>query len=949
MSGWRDGGQGWAIDRTKPVAFTFDRRRIEGYEGDSLASALLASGVRVVGRSFKYHRPRGFWSAGAEEPNGMADILGTPHRPNVQMTVEPARDGMVLRSINGTPSAERDRHAFLDRFAAFIPAAFYYKTFMVPDWHRFEPRIRAMAGLGALEREAAGFSPTTPANLACDLLVVGAGPAGLTAALVAAERGENVVLCDDQIVPGGSLLYRQARIDGVEGRLWAARTVERLQALGARIFLRTTAFGRYEHNLTGLAEYRGEGKAHRLWRVRSRQTVLATGAIERGLPFADNDRPGVMSASAALQYLNRYGVVAGRRIVLATNNGHAYETAAELARAGAELTVVDLRKDRVEALKDIRVVVGRIETVLGRRSVEGVRLSSGERLDADTVLVSGGYTPTVHLHGQAQGKLRWRDDIQGFVPERNLAGLSVVGAAAGQFDLDAALKEAAEAVGGHAPDVQAPRWMLDIAPAWPEPKAKGRIWIDLQNDVTAKDVELAARENFTSVEHLKRYTTLGMANDQGKTSNLPGLALMAQITGCSIAETGTTTYRPPFVPVPLATFAGWRGGQLMNPVRRLPLESEHRADGALFREYGGWLRPAWFGKGPEDAEVAREALAARNGVALFDGSPLGKIEVIGPDAAKFLDFIYYNTMSTLKPGRCRYGFMLTEQGIVHDDGVLLRLDENRFVVSCSSSHVQGVQLMLEEWRQDRFDRSRVVIHDATARYATLTVSGPKSRALLEAVGLGADLGDAALPHMGLTMGRFGTEPVRISRVSFTGDRSYELSIRADRALPLWRALKEAGRVFDAVLLGGEALMILRAEKGYIVIGKDTDGRTRPMDLGVGGPLERKKGEYIGRRSLHLPAVADQARALVGLESLSGALLPAGAHAILREGAGRRSIGFVTTSHVSPNLGRPIAIGLIENGAARMGETVELYHLGQSLAARIAPACAFDPEGKRLHA
>ena len=947
MTGWRVDTLGWALDRSHPLSFSFDGRRVTGFHGDSLASALLASGISIVGRSFKYHRPRGFWSAGAEEPNGIADIHGAQHRPNVQMTVEPARDGMVLRSINGSPSAERDRGAFLDRFARFIPAAFYYKTFMFPDWHLFELRIRAMAGLGVLDRQAKGFGPTAPANAFCDVLVIGAGPAGLAAALAAAGQGRKVILCDEQPVAGGSLLYREARIEGLPGRDWAAQAVARLRDLGAEVMTRTTAFGRYEHGLTGLAEERGDGHAPRLWRVRAAETVLATGAIERGLPFANNDRPGIMSAMAGLHYLTRYGVAVGRRIVVATNNGLAYEAAAALSRAGTEVTVIDQRADAPAT--DLPRITGRIEAVLGRRSVEAVQLASGQRIEADAVLVSGGHTPTVHLYCQAQGKLRWDDGIQGFVPDRRVAGMTVVGAAAGRFDLAGVMADAAQAAGGTPPAAEAPDWPLRIEADWPVPKAKGRIWLDLQNDVTAKDVELAARENFTSVEHLKRYTTLGMANDQGKTSNLPGLALMAQLTGRSIPDIGTTTYRPPFVPIPLASFAGLRGGQLMNPLRRLPLEAEHRADGALFREYGGWLRPAWFGKGGEAAEVTREATAARKGVALFDGSPLGKIEVIGPDAATFLDFIFYNTMSTLKPGRCRYGFILTEQGAVYDDGVLVRLDDNRFVVSCSSSHVQGVGLMLEEWRQDRFDRSRVVIHDATARYATLTVTGPKSRALLQAVGLGVDLDDAALPHMALTWGKFGSEPVRITRVSFTGDRSYELSIRANRALPLWRALKEAGRAFDAVLLGSEALMILRAEKGYIVIGKDTDGRTRPMDLGVSGPFEKKRGEYIGRRSLSLPAAADQARALVGLHSPGGEVLPPGAHAVERTGTGRRSIGFVTTSHFSTTLNRPIALALIENGAARMGETVELHHMGRSLTARIAPACAFDPEGGRLHA
>jgi len=545
----------------------------------------------------------------------------------------------------------------------------------------------------------------------------------------------------------------------------------------------------------------------------------------------------------------------------------------------------------------------------------------------------GGHTPSVHLYSQAQGKLRWDEALQAFLPGLPVAGLRVVGAAAGVFDLSRILP---------GQGVEAASYGGTTA-LWPKPKAKGRIWLDMQNDVTAKDVELAHRENLTSVEHLKRYTTLGMANDQGKTSNLPGLALMAALTGRSIPETGTTTYRPPFTPVPLASFAGLRGGQMMNPVRRLPLESEHRADGALFREYGGWLRPAWYGA--DESSVLHEAKAARQGVGLFDGSPLGKIEVIGPDAAKFLDFIYYNTMSTLKPGRCRYGFVLTEGGAVYDDGVLVRLDENRFIVSCSSSHVQGMAMLLEEWRQDSFDRSKVFIHDATANYATLTVTGPKSRDLLREVGL--DVAD--LPHMALSYGKFDGTEVRITRVSFTGDRSYELSIRADRALGLWRALKAAGPAFGAVLLGGEALMILRAEKGYIVIGKDTDGRTRPMDLGVKGPFEKRKGKYLGRRSLHLPAVADQARDLVGLESLSADPLPVGAHVVETVAGKRHSRGFVTTSHYSPNLNRPIALGLVEGGSVRMGDVVTLYNLGHTVAARIAPVCALDPEGRLLDA
>lgn len=932
MSGWRT-EKGWALDRTKTLSFAFDNKTVPAIQGDTVASALLASGQRIVGRSFKYHRPRGFWGVGSEEPNGIADVQGIQHRPNVQMTLEPATQGLHLRSINGHPSAEHDRMAFLDHFARFIPAAFYYKTFMLPDWHLFEPRIRAMAGLGRLDPAAQGFGPTAPINATCDVLVVGAGPAGLSAALAEAKAGRNVILCDEGGRPGGSLLFRPARIGGLDGRDWVAAMVAELTTLGVRILTRTTAFGRYDHGLIGLAEAQPDGTAPRIWRVRATETVLAAGSIERSLPFANNDLPGVMSAEAGLHYLSRFGVAVGRRVIIATTNGTAYDTARALHEVGAEVTLLDLRSAPAGS-HPFRVLSGeRIEAALGRRQVDAVRLASGERIEADTVLVSGGHTPSVHLYSQAQGKLRWDEGLQAFLPGTPIAGLRVIGAAAGIFDLSRILPGQGVEAAAHGATTA----------AWPKPKAKGRIWLDMQNDVTAKDVELAHRENLTSVEHLKRYTTLGMANDQGKTSNLPGLALMAGLTGRSIPETGTTTYRPPFTPVPLASFAGLRGGELMNPVRRLPLESEHRADGALFREYGGWLRPAWYGA--DDSSVLREAKAARQGVGLFDGSPLGKIEVIGPDAAKFLDFIYYNTMSTLKPGRCRYGFVLTEGGAVYDDGVLVRLDENRFIVSCSSSHVQGMGLLLEEWRQDSFDRARVFIHDATAQYATLTVTGPKSRDLLVAVGLAAE----DLPHMALTFGQFQGLQVRITRVSFTGDRSYELSIRADRALDLWRVLKDAGRAFDAVLLGGEALMILRAEKGYIVVGKDTDGRTRPMDLGVKGPFEKRKGEYLGRRSLHLPAVKDQARDLVGLESLTPDPLPLGAHVVETVAAKRQSRGFVTTSHFSPNLNRPIALGLVAGGSTRMGEIVTLYHLGQTVAARIAPVCALDPEGRLLDA
>jgi sarcosine oxidase subunit alpha len=925
MTAWRTDG-GTAIDRTRPLAFSFDGRPVQGFAGDTVASALIAAGVSVLGRSFKYHRPRGLWGAGVEEPNALVDIAGG--MPNTRATQALAEDGMTVRSVNAAPDAEKDRHAFIDAFSRFIPAAFYYKTFMFPDWHRFEPRIRAMAGLGVLDGNVTRPAFAEQVNHHCDVLVAGAGPAGLLAARTAVRAGRRVVLCDDGRQPGGSLLFRAATMEGKPGAQWAADTAAELSQAGALVLAGTTAFGLYDHRLVGLHE-KGEGGApDRLWRVRAGSIVLATGAIERPLPFGNNDLPGVMSAEAALVYLRRFGVAAGRRVVVATNNGLAYETAQALAAAGADVTVVDHRAD-APAPAGLRVLAGvSIVAAGGRNAVSSVRLSDGRVLETDAVLASGGFTPTVHLYCQAQGRLDWRDDLLAFVPGRPVEGVEVAGAAAGDFGPD-----------------------YGIAAAWPKPGAKERVWIDLQNDVTAKDVELAVRENFVSVEHLKRYTTLGMATDQGKTSNVNGLALMAELTGRRIPEVGTTTYRPPFTPVPFAALAGSRSGTRMNPLRRLPLEREHRADGAVFRDYGGWLRPAFYGAGTPDERIQAEAAAARSGVALFDGSPLGKIEVIGPDAAPFLDFIYYNTMSTLAPGRCRYGFILTEAGVVYDDGVLVRLDDNRFVVSCSSSHVAGVHALLEEWRQDRFDRRRLVVHNATAEMATLTVTGPKSRALVERAGLGVALDDAALPHMAVAAGSFEGVAVRVARISFTGDRSYEISVPADHAAALWSRLRREGEAFGATLLGLEALMILRAEKGYVVIGKDTDGTSRPMDFGLTAPLAKKTVEFIGRRSLVTEdASRPDRRQFVGLEPVDGkGLLPTGAHGIERGEGGLRSTGYVTSSYFSPALQRPIALGLIERGLMRMGEVIELQHLRELRRARIVAACAFDPEGGRLHA
>lgn len=916
---------GGEIDRGTPLRFTFDGMPLTGYAGDTIASALLANGIRIVGRSFKYHRPRGVFSAGVEEPNAIVDLHhGARHDPNARATLEPLAEGMDIRSIHARGTASRDRLAFLDRLHRFIPAAFYYKTFFRPNWRFHEPRIRAMAGLGRLNPAARGQGrPQRYAQV--DLCVVGAGPAGLAAAHAGLRAGGTVMLVDQNGRLGGSLLVRSAEIGGFAGPDWVA-AMERDLRQGATILTCASAFAVHDHNALVVVERGPPDIGERLWRVRASQIVVAAGAIERPLIFAHNDRPGVMLADAVLTYMQRYAVRPGRRVVIATANDSTRELEQALRDSGADVTVVDRRLGAA------------IASVLGSDHVEAARLASGATLQADLIAVSGGWTPTLHLYAQARGRPRWDEAIGAFRPGDPVDGLAVAGAANGSFDLAAALAEG-HAAGGGAPDT-APRttaptrqWSLP-----PSPPPPGRVWIDLQNDVTVKDVALALRENFASPEHLKRYTTLGMATDQGKTSNVNGLSVLAAGGNRDIATLAPTTFRPPFAPVSFAAIAGiWRG-ELHHPLRRLSAENRHRAEGASFREYGGILRPAWYG--PDESAVAAECLAARNAVGVFDSSPLGKIEVVGPQAAALLDFVFYTRMSTLTPGRLRYGFMLTEGGVIFDDGVVLRLAADRFVVSCSSSHVTAVATHLEEWRQDRFDIRQVFIHDTTAHWATFAVAGPDSKRVVAMLGLGIPLDDAALPHMSMREGSFAGRLARVSRVSFIGERSYEISVPATAAVALWQAARDAG----ARPFGIEALLRLRAEKGFIIVGLDTDGETMPQDIGAGGPREKRTDGYVGDRSLFTPtAQRPDRRQLVGIASAEQ--IPAGAHAI----EGKRGLGFVTSSYADSTLGRPIALGLIENGRARLGQDIMFEHLGRRLTGRLVEPCQLDPEGARLHA
>ncbi|HEY1723180.1 MAG TPA: sarcosine oxidase subunit alpha family protein [Magnetospirillaceae bacterium] len=978
MSGSRL-SSGGLIDRSTPVSFQWLGRTLDGYRGDTLASALLANGVGIVGRSFKLHRPRGIYGSGTEEPNAIIDLSwGERHDPSARATLVDLLPGMQARGVNAWPSVEHDLFGLLDRAHRFLPAGFYYKTFIAPRWHTYESTVRRLAGIGRA-REIADPLAYETRHAHCDILIIGGGPAGLAAARAAAAGGLKIILADERTHWGGSLLWHDGEIEDRPAHEWIAATVTALEAAGTvQLMPRTTAFGYYDHNSVGLIERRAtapDGWAEeRLWHVHAKRVILATGAIERPLVFPDNDRPGVMSAAAVLHYIRQYAVLPGRNAVIVTNNDSAYETAVALHSAGAAVTVADLRDSMGGAAKraadhGIKVMTGTaVLGVSGSRGVKGVALGPPDatslqqatlKLDADLIAISGGWSPAVHLFSQSGGKLRYDAACAAFVPIAPREAQHLGGAVTGSGDLTSALDgghragiEAAAALGRSvattAPHTTSAPAETPIGAHWRIPIPEARQWVDFQNDVTVNDIALAARENYASVEHLKRYTTLGMAHDQGKTSNINGLALLAEFTGRPIESTGTTTFRPPYVPVSIGALVGLKHGPLYSPKRILPLHATHASLGASFCDYGGWMRPACYPKTGESIAdaVAREALAARNQAGLFDGSSLGKIEIFGPDAAAFLNLIYYNEVANLRPGHLRYCLLLQETGIVYDDGVVARLASDRYLLSPSSSHTTGVLSILELWHQTEYPQLRVWFHDVTNAWATFAVSGPRSRDIVERLSTDIDVSDAALPHMTLARGMIEGVPGRIARVSFTGERSYEISVSTGYAAALWQRLRDIGARYGITPFGVETLSTLRAEKGYILIGVDSDGMTLPGDLGMKGPETKKVVDFIGRRSLFTPeARRPDRRQLIGLRASS--VLPVGAHAFERQGNDARSTGWVTTSVMSPTVGRPIALAMIESGRERVGQKIEIFDQGRIMEATVVAPCFYDPAGERL--
>ncbi len=992
---------GRLIDRSRPITFTFNGRRLHGLAGDTLASALLANDQVMLGRSYKFHRPRGLIASGPEEPNALVGLGEGPRfEPNQRATTTELFDGLVARSQNHWPSLDFDIGAVNAALARFLPAGFYYKTFMWPRdfWKKlYEPLIRRAAGLGSAPKHP---DPDSYEHFHAftDVLVIGGGVAGLQAAKVAAQAGAKVLLIEQSPHWGGRAPVDGGTVDGEPVESFVEKTVAELAAMeNITLRRRCMGVGVYDHGyvlgyerLTDHAPQLG-GPRHRLWRIRARRIVTATGAIERPLPFAGNDVPGVMLASAMRDYVVNWGVAPGQRVIVVTNNDDAYRTAITLKRAGIEvLRILDVRNSGGGALMEeafdlgIRIDCGRaIARVSGGKRVAKVAICAHEgeggvleEVACDAVAMSGGWSPAVHLWSHCGGKLIWDESQAHFRPDtaRPPTGADgegfviPAGAASGELsldgvlsDADAAGKYAAKAVGCKPKRTKVPNCAgpeeAPMRPVWLMPERahvalRNKAFLDYQNDVKVSDIQLAAREGYESVEHTKRYTTLGMATDQGKLSNINGLATLADALGAPVPEVGTTTFRPPWTPISMGAIAGEARGVLFQPLRRTPMHGWHEANGAHWEPVGQWRRPYAY---PRDGEslhdaVMREVRNTRQSLGLLDASTLGKLIVKGPDAGCFLDMLYTNMMSTLKPGRCRYGLMCDENGFLIDDGVVARLDDETFLCHTTTGGAERIHAHMEEWLQCEWWDWQVYVANVTEQFAQIAVVGPKARALLERLG-GMDVSREALPFMEWRAGELAGFPIRIFRISFSGELSYEIAVPAAHGLALWQLLMKEGAEFGISPYGTEALHVMRAEKGFIMIGDETDGTVIPQDLGLGWAISKKKADYLGKRAQQRPHMTDPNRwRLVGLETLDGSVLPDGAHAVaegVNENGQRKVQGRVTSTYFSPTLGRGIALGLVLHGPDRMGEVLEFPATdGRVIKARIVSPVFYDKDGER---
>ncbi len=987
---------GGLINRDKPIEFKFNGKKYIGYEGDTLASALLANGIHLIGRSFKYHRPRGFFGAGVDEPNAKMQVeINGCSEPNINATEIELVNGLSATSQNCWPSVNFDIGAINNFLNRFFPAGFYYKTFMWPKsfWYRvYEPFIRRAAGLGiaSLEKDKERYEHKYEY---CDLLVTGSGPAGLASAYAAAKNGAKVILAEDKPRYGGTLLTDDVTIDNLSGKDWSEKIISELKEMPNVIVKnRSQVFGYYDHNMMVMFERTGDHlekkpkytPRQRLWYIRAKEVLLSTGSIERPIVFGNNDTPGVFLSAAAKEYMKVYGVLIGKKPIIFTNNDSGYETAIEFKKNGVNPVVLDTREDQnselINEAKDLDIKIKFSYAVIvahgykkvksatiGKLNKDKIDFENTEQIDCDSICVSGFWTPTVHLASQSGNKLKFNDSIDAFVPDKSKQNEHSLGAANGTFTLQDTLKnsfntgsEVSKSITKKDEKIQIPNTNERKYSAhdkfWCSPLPKGKNYkrfVDFQNDVAVSDIEVALREGYRSIEHVKRYTTLGMATDQGRTSNLNGLQLVANVEKKIVPQIGHTTFRPPFTPVTIGTIVGREIGKEYMPTRKTPMHHWHEKNNAVWVDAGAWKRPRYYKRGNENLFEAskREAKNVRDHVGVCDVTTLGKIDIKGPDAAEFLNRVYTNAWLKLPVGKARYGVMLREDGIVMDDGTTTRISENHYHMTTTTAQAANVLSHLEYYLQIVWPELNVNVVSTTEQWAGAAIAGPKSRDLLARLFPKIDVSNEALPFMGYVEGDLFSVKARIFRISFSGELAYEINVESDFGLFMWEKIIEIGEEFNIQPYGTEALSTLRIEMGHVA-GPELDGRTIPYDVSLEGLVSKKK-DFIGKRSLAKEAFNKVDRQkIVGLVPLDRkSSIPEGSHLVENKNAKlpNPKLGHVSSSCWSVENNNPFSLAILKDGKNMIGK--KLFAVSPlkntSIEVEVMSSHYVDHQGKRV--
>ena len=984
------------INRNKKISFTFNGKKLFGYEGDTIASALIANGIHLVGRSFKYHRPRGFFGAGVEEPNAKLQVEFNGHsEPNVNATEMELVEGLSATSQNCWPSVNFDIGAINNFLKMFFPAGFYYKTFMWPKsfWYKiYEPFIRKAAGLGvaSIEKDKERYEHKFEY---CDLLVTGSGPSGLASAYAAAKNGAKVILAEDKPRFGGTLLTDDVSIDNLSGKDWAEKIISELKSMpNVTVKNRSQVFGYYDHNMLVMFERVSdhlEKKSkftprQRLWYIRAKETILSTGSIERPIVFGNNDTPGIFLSAAAKEYMKVYGVLVGKKPLIFTNNDSAYETALEFKKNNVEPIILDTREEHSSELIDeakskgidIRFSHGVIvangykkvkSAKIGKLNKDKNSFEKIETIECDCICVSGFWTPSVHLASQSGNKLKYEEKIDAFIPDKKKQHETSVGAANGSFTLEESLKHGFENGSNLSAKITDTKTEIAIPNVnekkygahdkfWcmPLPKNENpKRFVDFQNDVSVSDIEIALREGYRSIEHVKRYTTLGMATDQGRTSNLNGLQLVSNIENKIVPEVGHTTFRPPFTPITIGTIVGREVGMEYMPTRKTPMHEWHEKNNAVFVDAGAWKRPRYYKQGNETLFEAskREAKNVRENVGICDVTTLGKIDIKGPDAAEFLNRVYTNAWMKLPVGKARYGLMLREDGIVMDDGTTTRISENHYHMTTTTAQAANVLSHLEYYLQIVWPELNVNVVSTTEQWAGAAIAGPKSRDMLSKLYPDLDVSNDALPFMGYKEAEFFGVPSRIFRISFSGELAYEINVKSDHGMFMWEKMMEVGKEFGNQPYGTEALSTLRIEMGHVA-GPELDGRTIPSDVSLNGLVSKKK-DFIGKNSLGREAFNVESRQkIVGLIPIDRkSSIPEGSHIVQDQNAKlpNPKLGHVSSSCWSVENNNPFSLAIMKDGKNMIGKKFFAVSplKNKSIEVEVISSHYVDPEGKRV--